>query len=135
MARLIDSSLWVDFTRAKSPPALKSRILPWILDPEAVLCELIACEVLRHATPAERPKIEAQFGTLPLLSTPKDLWKDATRLGQKCRETGVSAGSLDLLIASLSIHHQAEFITFNEDFSAIARVSALQLTLLARNAD
>jgi predicted nucleic acid-binding protein len=123
----------VDFTRAKSPAGLKSRILPWILDPDAALCEPIAFEILRHATAAERPRIEAQFATLPLLSTPPNLWKDATRLGQKCREKGVNAGSLDLLIASVAIHHQAEFITFDEDFSAIARISTLNVTLLTRN--
>jgi len=33
MARLIESSLWVDFTRSKSPLALKTLIQPWILDP------------------------------------------------------------------------------------------------------
>ncbi len=50
MARLIDSSLWVDFTRKKSPAHLKAAIHPWILDPAACLCEPIAFEVLRHAT-------------------------------------------------------------------------------------
>jgi predicted nucleic acid-binding protein len=54
-------------------------------------------------------------------------------LGQKCREKGISAGSLDLLIASVAIHHQAELITFDEDFSAIARISTLNVTLLTRN--
>ena len=39
MARLIECSLWVDFTRRKSPTALKRLIEPWILDPSAALCE------------------------------------------------------------------------------------------------
>ena len=59
MARLIESSLWVDFTRLKSPAALKARIHPWILDPQAVICEAVAFEVLRHATLAERSRIES----------------------------------------------------------------------------
>jgi hypothetical protein len=42
MARLIDSTLWVDFTRKKSPAYLKAAIHPWILDPAACLCEPIA---------------------------------------------------------------------------------------------
>jgi len=32
MVRLIESSLWVDLTRSKSPLALKTLIHPWILD-------------------------------------------------------------------------------------------------------
>lgn len=132
MARLIDSSLWVDFTRAKSPVALKSFIHPWILDPAAVLCEPIAFEVLRHAAKAERVKIHQQFSTLPLLPTPSKLWRDATSLGDKCHEKGINAGSLDLLIAAIAIHHDAELITFDAGFGMIASVSALKVNVLKR---
>jgi len=132
MARLIDSSLWVDFTRGKSPVALKAFIQPWILDPAAVLCEPIAFEVLRHATDAERPQIEAQFTTLPLLPTPPQLWRDATALGRQCRSHGINSGSLDLLIATLAIHHRAELVTFDTGFSQIASVSTLRVIVLDR---
>ncbi|MCC5804922.1 MAG: PIN domain-containing protein [Opitutales bacterium] len=134
MARLIESSLWVDFTRAKSPPALKAMIHPCILDPDACLCEPVAFEVLRHATPDERPKIEAQFATLPLLPTPVCLWRDATRLGQTCRQEGFNAGSIDLIIAATAIHHDAELITFDTDYAGIARHSQLKVRLLTRPA-
>jgi predicted nucleic acid-binding protein len=132
MARLIESSLWVDFTRKKSPLALKASIQPWILDPEACLCEPIAFEVLRHATPQERIQIEAQFATLPILSTPARLWWDATRLGQACRDKGHTAGSLDLIIAAITIHHGAELVTFDADYEPIAQYSDLNLRLLKR---
>lgn len=132
MARLIDSSLWVDFTRSKSPPSLKALIHPWILDPEASLCEPIVFEVLRLATPAERPLIEAQFETLPLLATPPTLWRDATRLGQHCRDKGHTPGSLDLLIAAIALYYKAQLITFDEGFSPLATHTALRLKLLAR---
>lgn len=132
MARLIESSLWVDFTRKKTLPALKAVIHPWILDPEACLCEPVAFEILRHASQPERTWIEAQFSTLPLLATPPRLWRDAARLGQQCREQGFNAGSLDLLIASLAIHHDAELITFDADYAAIACSSSLRVHLLRR---
>jgi predicted nucleic acid-binding protein len=132
MARLIESSLWVDFTRRKSPVALKASLQPWILDPEACLCEPVAFDILRHATPEERPQLEAQFATLPILTTPPRLWREATRLGQICREQGHTAGSLDLLIAALTIHHGAELVTFDADYEPIARHSELNLRLLTR---
>ena len=132
MARLIDSSLWVDFMRRKSPPALKALIHPWILDPAACLAEPIAFEVLRHAAPDERPLIQAQFATLPLLPTPASLWRDATRLGQTCRDKGYNAGSLDLLIAATALHHDAELITFDAGFTEIARHTSLNAHHLRR---
>lgn len=39
MTLLLDSSLWIDFTRARSPLALKQFIAPFVLDPAAHLAE------------------------------------------------------------------------------------------------
>ncbi len=134
MARLIESSLWMDFTRRKSPVALKRLIEPWILDPSATLCEPVVFEILRHATQQERPLIEAQFSTYPLLPTPPKIWRRATELGQKCRCEGFNAGSLDLIIAAIAIHHDAEIVTFDSDFTTIANASPLRVRLLSREA-
>ena len=132
MARLIDSSLWIDFSRRKSPAALKSFIHPFLLDPAAVLCEPIAYEVLRLASPSELPDLQEQFDSLPLLPTPIGLWKGATSLGQNCRELGINAGSMDLLIAALALHYDAEIVTFDADYLAIARIAPLRVTHLFR---
>jgi len=130
MPWLIDSSLWIDFTRARSPRSVKHFIAPYILAPEAALAEPIAYEVLRHATEAEIPPIHAQFQTMPMLSTPGDLWTTAARLGQNCRRKGINASSLDLLIVTVAIHHDAELVTFDRDFQSIAGVCEFRLKLL-----
>jgi hypothetical protein len=129
---LIDSSLWIDFTRSRSPRPLKQFIAPYILSPDSALAEPIAYEVLRHATDEEARAIQAQFETLPLMKTPDDLWTAAAKLGQRCRKKGVTAGSLDLLIVSIALHHDAELITFDADFETIAKACDLRLKLLRR---
>jgi predicted nucleic acid-binding protein len=129
---LIETSLWIDFVRKKSPMRLKAFIEPWILDPDACICEAVAFEVLRHATPKERKQIELQFSTLPLLPTPATVWRDATSLGQRCRDKGLNAGSMDLLIAALALHHGAEIVTFDADYAKIAEVSGMPVNLLER---
>ena len=53
MPTLIDTSLWIDFTRTRSPRKLKQFIAPFILDSDAHLAEPITFEILRHATPSE----------------------------------------------------------------------------------
>ena len=35
MTLLLDTSLWIDFTRTRSPVALKQCIAPYVLDPAA----------------------------------------------------------------------------------------------------
>ena len=132
MPTLIDTTPWIDFTRSRSPKALKQFIAPNILHPDAHLAEPVAFEILRHATPIESAQLTRQFQTLPMLPTPADLWTRAAHLGQACRRAGITAGSLDLLIAALALHHAAEIITFDADFQTIARVSPLRVKHLLR---
>jgi predicted nucleic acid-binding protein len=132
MPTLIDTSLWVDFTRTRSPRMIKRFIAPFILDPDAHLAEPITFEILRHATPAEAKQLTSQFQTLPMLTTPARLWDLAAELGQACRKKNVTVNSIDLLIATIALHHGAEVVTFDDDFQKIASVSKLQTKLLKR---
>jgi predicted nucleic acid-binding protein len=131
---LIDTSLWIDFTRSRSPQSLKQFIAPYILHPTAHVAEPIAFEILRHATPRESRQLTQQFQTFPVLPTPPDLWTRATELGQACKNKGHTAGSLDLLIASLALSHRSTIVTFDDDFEIIARICDLQVKLLSRPA-
>ena len=134
MARLIDTSLWIDLTRAKSPAALKAFVAPYVNDPDACLAEPINFELLRSATDAEAAVLTQHFATLPVLTSPTDLWGRAALLGQQCRKQGVTAAALDLLISSVAIFHAAELVTFDDDFQLIATVSTLRVQLLKRPA-
>ena len=132
MPRLIDTSLWIDLTRARSPAALKTFVTPYFNDPDACLAEPIVFELLRNATDSEVNVLTQYFATLPILTSPTDLWGRAVQLGQECRKQGVTAASMDLLISSVAIFHGAELVTFDDDFQLIAHVSALQVRLLKR---
>ncbi len=132
MPSLIDTSLWVDFTRTRSPKTSKRLIAPFILHPDAHLAEPIVFEILRHATAAEAKQLIQQFQTLPMLPTPPLLWTRAAELGQACRQKNISVNSLDLLIATIALHHAAEVVTFDDDYQKIAGVSNLQVKHLKR---
>src|SRR5437868_3430371 len=132
MPTLIDTSLWVDFTRTRSPRSIKRFIAPFILHPDAHLAEPIPFEILRHATSTEARQLAQQFQTLPMLATPSTLWTQAASLGQACRQKNITVNSLDLLIATVALYHGAEVITFDADFQQIAGVSNLQVKLLER---
>ena len=134
MTLLLDTSLWIDFTRSRSPAPLKQFIAPFVLDPEAHLAEPVRFEMLRSARPDETHQLTAQFATLPTLSTPADLWQRAIDLGQACRQIGQTVLSLDLLVAAVALHHNAVLVSFDADFEAIASVSELRLQRLVRPA-
>ncbi|MBW4531023.1 MAG: PIN domain nuclease [Aphanothece saxicola GSE-SYN-MK-01-06B] len=132
MTLLLDTSLWIDFTRSRSPSHLKQFIAPFVLDPQAHLAEPVRFELLRSAQPEEARLLEAQFATLPSLPTPVDLWQQAIGLGQACRQIGRTVLSLDLLVAAVALHHDAVLVSFDADFDAIASVSELRLNRLVR---
>jgi predicted nucleic acid-binding protein len=134
MTLLLDTSLWIDFTRTRSPAPLKQFIAPFVLDPEAHLAEPVRFEMLRSARPDETRQLIAQFDTLPTLSTPADLWRRAIDLGQACRQIGQTVLSLDLLVAAVALHHNALLVSFDADFETIASVSELRLQRLERPA-
>jgi|HubBroStandDraft_1064217.scaffolds.fasta_scaffold624354_2 predicted nucleic acid-binding protein len=132
MAWLLDSNLWIDLTRSRSPRALKNFVSRYINDLQACLAEPIVFEVLRSATDAEALQLTQHFQSLPLLASPNNLWSSGVELARACRRVGLNAGSIDLLIATVAIHHGAELVTFDIDFQQIADVSDLRVKLLQR---
>lgn len=132
MAALIDTSVWVDLFRPKAPRAVKRRAQHIVDALDACLCEPIVFEITRSAPPDQRERISRYFATFPLLETPRDLWPAATRLGQRCCATGFSPRPLDLLIAQVCVHYDAELVTFDSDFSRIADASLLKVRVINR---
>ena len=132
MATLIDATLWIDFTRSKTPSAVKKFIAPYVLDSAAHLADPVEFEILRFATDDEKRQLVRQFQIMPRLETPPNIWSDAATLGQACRKAGFVAGALDLLIATVAIHHRVELLTFDANFKQIAASSKLRVKWLQR---
>ena len=132
MVNLIDSSLWVDLVRPKTPEPLKRQVQQIILDPSVALCEPVRFELLFAALSSETKRLEEFLATVPLLQTPPGLWPEASRLGQRCVSAGFVPRAMDLLIAQIALHHHALLVTFDKHFQQIAKVSSLQVNLLTR---
>jgi predicted nucleic acid-binding protein len=132
MGTLIDSSLWVDYFRLKTPQKTKDQVVQFIDDEQALLCEPVRFEILRASLRTERRRLEETFATLPLLPTPADIWQRAIDVGQQCMDRGVKARPMDLLIATVCMHHLVEIVTFDAHFAQIAKVCPLNVQLLTR---
>ena len=132
MTNVVDSSLWVDYFREKTPPAVKAQVDGIIRQGDVAICAPIHFELVRAVSQNEARKIEEFFATIPVLETPESLWADSGRLGQKCAKAGFLAPAIDLLIAQICIHHDVLITTFDADFQKIASVSPLRLNLLPR---
>ena len=56
MTLLLDTSLWIDFTWARSPAALKQRIAPYVLDPAALAAHASGSAGGCHSPASQPPK-------------------------------------------------------------------------------
>ncbi len=130
MARLLDSSVWVGLLRIGSPRALKEFVSPWIVDADSVLAEPVIFELLRYASDTEAREFRSFAEAFHILQTPKNLWAAAADLGRACRRRGYLIEAVDLLIASIALHHKVELVTFDGDYEKIAKVSDLKVRLL-----
>jgi predicted nucleic acid-binding protein len=102
------------------------------MDPDSFLCEPVLFELLRAVPKRDRARTEALVATVPILSTPADLWTSARILGQKCIDAGSLPPGIDLLIAQIGLHHKVPITTFDSYFQQIAKVSSLQVNFLMR---
>lgn len=134
MEALIDTCVWVDFFRPKTPAWIRAMASAAINRPDAVICEPVRLELLR-GVPAGSESRPARFlATLPLLPTPRELWSEALRHAQACTKGGLTPSTIDLLIATVAVHHRACLVTFDEDFVRMAAHLPLQVEYLDRAA-
>jgi predicted nucleic acid-binding protein len=132
MAVIVDSSVWVGCVRTDSPEPLRRQTKAIIMGPDSLLCEPVLFELLRAVPKRNRARTEALVATVPILSTPADLWVSARILGQKCIDAGSLPPAIDLLIAQIGLHHNVPITTFDSHFQQIAKVSSLQVNFLMR---
>lgn len=102
---LVDSSSWIDFLRGlQTPPAL--RVQQLLATGRAAWCDLIAVELWNGVRVGNERKaldeLENEITTFPLNA---DVWKLARKLAFRCRQSGITAPSNDIVIAACAVTH------------------------------
>jgi predicted nucleic acid-binding protein len=132
MAVMVETSLWVDHLRASTPRAVKDQVLPIVNERNICIVEPVLFELMANVPRRDRRRLENYFALVPVLPAHGTLWDDATSLGQKCVDAGLTLPSMDLLIAAAAIHHNADVVTFDAHFADIAKLSSLRANVLTR---
>jgi tRNA(fMet)-specific endonuclease VapC len=117
---LIDTSAWIDFFRAREP--LASLVDDALAANEAALCGPVEAELRRGlASERERKKVIPLLTGCHALAQPEDLWGEAGELGFALRRRGLTAKTLDLLIAVYALSHSAALLSADQDFYAMRK--------------
>lgn len=132
MGRVIDTCVWIDFFRPETPAPIRQLAHDWINTSDAQLCEPIRFELLTGVGSQQRNQLEDFLATMPLLPTPTDLWLQTTHLGSCLSERGIRIAPVDLCIAAICLHHEAELVTFDAHFQQISEIAPLKLIHLVR---
>ncbi len=127
MGQVIDTCIWVDHLRTKTPHATRSLADTLLNDADALLCEPVRFEILYGASKQDRPALLKRLDTMPLLPTPAGLWPQAAALGAKLSDAGVRIPPMDLMIAAICIHHGVGLATFDDHFEPLVKVGGLRL--------
>lgn len=126
---LVDTSAWVDFFRGRG--VLGAAVDDALAFGEAALCGPVLTELRRGLVAAQRKQVLSLLSGCPVLEAPDDLWVEAGDLGFFLARRGVTVKTLDLLIASYALAHDAPLLSSDSDFKSMAR-AGIGLRLVVR---
>lgn len=132
MGQVIDTCVWVDHLRSKTPQATRNLADTLLNDVDALLCEPVRFEILYGSCKQDRPGLIKRLDTLPLLPSPPDLWPQAAALGAKLSDAGIRIPPMDLMIAAICIHHGVSLATFDDHFEPLVKIGNLHLNQFVR---
>ena len=131
MKLLVDTSVWsLALRRDGSPDLPEVRLLLRALDGESELYTtgLVLQELLQgFSGPAARESIVARFASLPLIVPTLEDHVEAAALRNVCRRRGVQVGTIDALIARLSVRFGLALLTTDRDFRHMSKHVRLEL--------
>jgi predicted nucleic acid-binding protein len=96
---LVDTSVFIDFLRAKDP-RMKGHFATF----GAAVCGAVRAEVLAGAlSPAHAAKLAAALNALPQIPTPESVWDIVGEHLAALRRNGLTAGFVDVVIATAAM--------------------------------
>lgn len=121
---LVDASVWIDsLGEPGSAVSAGVRDLEW---PRTT--GLIVQEVLQGVrSTSVLARVGSLLARVPALSATRETHTRAAALHRTLRSRGITAGTIDVLLAQLAVDNGARLWTLDEDFTAIAKHSKLRL--------
>ncbi|HXW91145.1 MAG TPA: PIN domain nuclease [Terriglobales bacterium] len=126
----MDSSVWIDFL-SSSPSAAGAELRRMIADAEPfALAGIVVTEVLQGLK-RDVSRIERYLSQWDMLEpSGYQTYREAAVIFRTARAKGVVVTTVDALIASIALEHDATLFTLDRDFSRIAELVRLPLYVL-----
>ncbi len=121
--KLIDTSSWIEFLRGhKTEPAFRVKQL--LREDRASWCDLIAAELWNGVRPVEKKALDDLEKLVTPFALSGDVWQVARKLALRCRESGLTVPTADIIIAACATHYELEMEYCDAHFNKILPVAA-----------
>ncbi len=128
---LIDTSVWSEALRRKEKPLNSSEPLVRRIienNDEIIIIGIILQEILSGiANENLFLEIKNILNDFSYIEIKKEDYIYAAELRNKCRRKGITAGSVDFLIASVAIKNNLILVTYDYDFKNISKYTELKI--------
>ena len=123
---LLDTSVWIDALRGKSPHIVAATEA-LLKDDRILICGPVLFEIKRGLRPPDRKKILPLLDALIRLSVDEAVWDAAGDLDASLRKKGISIPPMDVIIAQVCLHHKVSLFTLDEHFHSITGLKLFEL--------
>jgi predicted nucleic acid-binding protein len=124
---LVDTSVWISFFR-RSDSEISVRLKHLLKSGNPVYTGIIATELYRGAkSKKETDALEELLSSIECIGTKEEYFHAAGQLGHVLAQHGITVGTVDLLIAQISIANNLMLFTLDKHFATIARYTSLLL--------
>ena len=131
MKLLVDTSVWSLAMRRDMPvsaPEVQVLIDAINIGVELYSTGIILQELLQgFSKPKAHNLIVERFASIPMLVPETSDYIKAAELRNRCLQKGIQAGTIDSLIAQLSLRFDLSLLTTDKDFSHMAKVVKLKI--------
>lgn len=128
---MVDTSVWSLAMRRDAPlESPEVKVLTEALDSGRGVYStgIILQELLQgFSKPKAHGLIIERFKSIPMLVPDTSDYIDAAELRNRCRRKGVQVGTIDALIAQLSLKYNLSLVTTDKDFKHMSEVVKLKL--------
>jgi predicted nucleic acid-binding protein len=122
---VVDTSVWIDFFRGRSPVSEKLSLL---LDRDEVALPVpVRIEILSGARRAERARLRRVLSALPVLYPSEASWRRMEDWVAAGAAAGQRLGVGDLLVAALAVEHGCMLWSLDRDFARMARLGMVTI--------
>lgn len=119
----MDTSSWIEALRTEGRVDIRERLKLLLVDSLAAWCDMVAVELWNGARgDYEKKQLAELEKEIICLPTTDEVWYGARNLARKCRNTGHTVPSADLVIASCALFYGVALEHCDAHFDLIFKI-------------